>query len=178
MKKSLSIILALLFLLALVSCKNETAPENESSSQDEITYPIYTDLTLEHFKKLYVGMPIEDALNIVGAPHRTKNNTHYYILIDGNEYKISYINDAIENIRYFVGYVNLLQKTDLTMADINKLYIGMPFEDAREILGKPHRCIGSGFVRDVYKLTDGTEWAIYYGTYEKIEEIMELKSDN
>lgn len=51
-------------------------------------------------------------------------------------------------------------------------------EEAVEILGKPHRYIGSGFVRSVYKLTDGTEWAIYYGTYGKIEEIMELKSDN
>ena len=138
MKKILCFLLAISCIF-LVSCKNETAPENESSSQDEITYPIYnypvyTDLTLEHFKKLYVGMPIEDALNIVGAPHRTKNNTHYYILIDGNEYKISYINDAIENIRYLVGYVNLPQKTDLTMADINKLYIGMHFEDVVEAI--------------------------------------------
>ncbi len=182
MKKIIILFLIVLLIFSFASCKRKEpeVAENSSVSNEnssivsypiyEVTSPIYTDLTLEHFKKLYVGMPFEEAIKIVGAPHKTETFEniqgitvrHYYTAINGREYTVHYKNGAINIIQYPYYYTASPVRNDLTMEDVDKLYISMPYEEAIEILGAPHDYRGSGIVRDVYKLADGGEVSLHY----------------
>ena len=182
MKKITTYITILLVAVTLIACNTEKMSDNENSSDESdissvISYPFYevdspicADLTLEDIKKLYVGMPFEDAIKIVGAPHKNEKHDyetgivtkHYYTTTNGREYILHYKNGSIDVIQYPTFHVTSPVKKDLNMSDIDKIYVGMPYEEVIEILGAPHDCRGSGIVRDVYRLSDGGEVSIHY----------------
>jgi hypothetical protein len=174
-------ILFVIFCILLAGCDGQKIPDNSTSDKIniseessypfyEVTSPIYTNLTLEHFKKLYVGMPFEDAIKIVGAPHKNEKQDyetgivtkHYYTAANGREYILHYKNGTIDRIQYPTFHVTSPVKNDLNMSDIDKIYVGMPYEEVIGVLGAPHDYRGSGIVRDVYRLSDGGEVSIHY----------------
>ena len=57
---------------------------------------------------------------------------------------------------------NSLVKKELTMKDVNKLYVGMPYEKAIKILGAPHDYTGFGMVRPLYEIRGGIVLSVDY----------------
>ena len=86
---------------------NSSAEESDTSSIVEypyypVTSPIYTDITMDTVKTLYVGMSYEDSIEVLGAPHSYYGSGrvgHVYKLADGTEIIIYYKSGAIEEIR-------------------------------------------------------------------------------
>lgn len=67
-------------------------------------------------------------------------------------------------------------KDNLTMADIESLKLGMRRAEVERILGPAHECVGSGILRHVYYLNDGTSIRLTYAR-EKInyeEELVDI----
>ena len=72
MKKTVLFILTLIFIISLTSC-NKEKPTDKNSSIDGFTSFENSlqkkELTKRDVKKLYIGMPYEEAIKILGEPH-------------------------------------------------------------------------------------------------------------
>lgn len=179
MKKIIIALIVLLALLLLTSCeidKTETKLENEPADNSasavnypiyEVTSPIYTDLTVHNFKIIYDGMPFEEVIKEIGAPHKHDDSytKHTYTMANGKESIVYYRNGAVSRVVHPMYPSSLPIRTDLTMNDISKLYIGMPYEEVIEILGTQHKMrYASVQLGYIYILNDNTEIVIAYNT--------------
>ncbi len=178
MKKLTIVLIALLLSFLLISCgsdKTKTVPENvpaenntssvESYPIYEVTSPVYTDLTVHNFKIIYEGMPFEEVIKEIGAPHKYNDSytKHTYIMANGKESVVHYRNGAVSLVEHPFYPVSSPVRTDLTMDDINKLHIGMPYEEVIEILGAQHEYLyASSQMGFIYVLNDKTEIIIRY----------------
>ncbi len=73
------------------------------------------------------------------------------------EEKLTDKNSSVEN-----SSSNSLAKKELTMKEVNKLYVGMPYEKAIKILGEPHDYTGFGIVKPLYEIQGGMVLSVDY----------------
>ena len=157
-----------IFCILLAGCNRQKISDNSTSDKInisdessypfyEVTSPIYTNLTLEHFKKLYVGMSYEEVIKIVGAPHKSENNytKHTYVMSNGKEMVITYNKIGSVSLIEFPFYIiESPIYSNLNMTDINKLYKGMPYEEVVQLIGAAHRYTGDMSLCCIYDLKD------------------------
>ena len=87
--------------------------------------------------------------------------TYYEVKTPETQYTQNVFNNL--SLRNVINQNSLVStNTNLTMADIDSLYIGMPYEKAIKILGAPHDYTGFGMVRSLYEIRGGIVLSVDY----------------
>lgn len=142
----------LVLLVAILGCssfsKKETANSTQAKPETTKTDPAKagaSDITIEKYKQITIGMKYDDAVKILGSPGTgdgsptpgtTKFSSYGWKGPNSSTLTLALIGDAVSSKSQFnLQTTKDVPKADLTLAKYEQVQTGMTYDEAVKIIG-------------------------------------------